>query len=201
MRHQLEFCWLWLDSRIRSKIAKNVEGRRVVPPGTPYKRYSIQKTLQGRATNMGSKISLLVYEWPLIKCKIWNMNMNFPKFEQKLAHILDFFFKTGHFAQNWANWCMNGLLYLEKLVFVWVYFQIPWRHIPTKTNLVYHWLPHPSNICNIVTYRYSSFVRFANASAGILRMWLDLRVRSKMADSPRNGCPSRDDILFTPKWL
>ena len=32
---------------------------------------------------------------------------------------------------------MNGLLFLEKLVFVWVYFQIPWRHIPTKTKLEY----------------------------------------------------------------
>ena len=27
--------------------------------------YSVQKTLRGCATNMGSKISLLVYEWPL----------------------------------------------------------------------------------------------------------------------------------------
>ena len=37
---------------------------------------------------MGSKISLLVYEWPLI----WYMNgsifQNFPKFEQKLAQIM-----------------------------------------------------------------------------------------------------------------
>ena len=32
---------------------------------------------------------------------------------------------------------MNELLFLEKLVFVWVYFQIPWRHIPTKTKLEY----------------------------------------------------------------
>ena len=36
--------------------------------------YSVQKTLQGYAANMGSKISLLVYEWPLMKCKIWYMN-------------------------------------------------------------------------------------------------------------------------------
>ena len=32
---------------------------------------------------------------------------------------------------------MNGSLFLEKLVFVWVYFQIPWWHIPTKTKLEY----------------------------------------------------------------
>ena len=53
--------------------------------------YSVQKTLQGCAANMGSKISLLVYEWPHIKCKIRYMNgsifQNFPKFEPKLAQI------------------------------------------------------------------------------------------------------------------
>ena len=32
---------------------------------------------------------------------------------------------------------MNGSLFLEKLVFVWVYFQIPWQHIPTKNKLEY----------------------------------------------------------------
>ena len=49
--------------------------------------YSVQKTLRGCATNMGSKISLLVYEWPLIKCQILYMNgsifQHFPKFEPK----------------------------------------------------------------------------------------------------------------------
>ena len=40
-------------------------------------------------------------------------------------------------AQNRADWYMNGLLFLEKLVFVWVYFQIPWQHIPTKTKPEY----------------------------------------------------------------
>ena len=49
------------------------------------------ETLGGCATNMGSKISLLVYEWPLIKCKIWYMNgsifQRFPKFEPELAQI------------------------------------------------------------------------------------------------------------------
>ena len=48
---------------------------------------------------------------------------------------------SGDFAQilakNWTDWYMNGSLFLEKLVFVWVYFQIPWQHIPTKTKLEY----------------------------------------------------------------
>ena len=108
--------------------------------------YLVQKTLQGCAANMGSTISLLVYEWPLIKCKIWYMNGSiFSKFGQiwakigsKFKKILD---KIGNFVQNleqnWADWYMNGLLFLEKLVFVWVYFQILWRHIPTKTKLEY----------------------------------------------------------------
>ena len=49
--------------------------------------------------------------------------------------------KSGDFAQNlaknWTDWYMNGSLFLENLVFVWVYFQIPWRHIPTETKLEY----------------------------------------------------------------
>ena len=58
----------------------------------PMGGYLVQKTLQGCAANMGSKINLLVYEWPLsIKCKIWYMNgsifQNLAKFEPKLAQI------------------------------------------------------------------------------------------------------------------
>ena len=53
--------------------------------------YLVQKTLRGCAANMGSKISLFVYEWPLIKCKIWYTNgsifQNLVKFEPKLAQI------------------------------------------------------------------------------------------------------------------
>ena len=43
--------------------------------------YSVQKTLRRRATNMGSKISLLVYEWPLknVEFGIW-MGWFFSKF-------------------------------------------------------------------------------------------------------------------------
>ena len=119
----LEFCWLfWGDMAIW----------KVWMGGG----YLIQKTLRGCATNMGSKISLLVYEWPLIKCKIWYMNgsifQNWLKFKKILEKIGNF---VQNLAQNWANWYVNGLLFLVKLVFVWVYFQIPWWHIPTKTKL------------------------------------------------------------------
>ena len=61
--------------------------------------------------------------------KIWpNLSQNWLKFKKIFVQNL---------AQNRADWYMNGLLFLEKLVFVWVYFQIPWRHIPTKTKLEY----------------------------------------------------------------
>ena len=54
--------------------------------------YLVQKTLQGCAANMGSKISLLVYEWPLIKCKIRYMNgsifQNFPKIGSNLIKFM-----------------------------------------------------------------------------------------------------------------
>ena len=72
---------------------------------------------------MGSKISLLVYEWPLIKCRIWCMNglifQNFPKIESELAKFKKILEKSGNFAQNLANCYMKRLLFLEKLVFVW----------------------------------------------------------------------------------
>ena len=54
--------------------------------------YSVQKTLRKCATNMGSKISLLVYEWLLLKCKIWYMNgfifQKFPKFGPTLDWLV-----------------------------------------------------------------------------------------------------------------
>ena len=49
---------------------------------------------------------------------------------------------------------MNGLLFLEKLVFVWVYFQIPWRHIPTKTKLEYPPRNLDMEIDEVVVTRY-----------------------------------------------
>ena len=54
--------------------------------GTHYKQ-----TLWGRGANMGGKISLLVYQWPHAKCKIWYMNESifqlYKNFEPKLAQI------------------------------------------------------------------------------------------------------------------
>ena len=93
-------------------------------------RYSVQKTLWGCATNMGSKISLLVYEWSLIKCQIWYVNgsiyKSFPNLSQIGLNLRKFWKKLCDFVQNlfgnWSNWYMNGSLFLEKLVFVWVYF-------------------------------------------------------------------------------
>ena len=41
------------------------------------------------------------------------------------------------FGLTFADWYMNGSRFLEKLVFVWVYFQIPQRDVPTKTKLEY----------------------------------------------------------------
>ena len=102
--------------------------------------YLVQKTLRGCAANMGSKISLLVYErspvwnaksgiWMGRFFKIWpNLSQNWLKFKKILEKIGNF---VQNLAQNWANWYMNGLL---KLVFVWVYFQI---HGGTKTKLEY----------------------------------------------------------------
>ena len=67
--------------------------------------------------------------------KIWpNLSQNWLKFRKILEKMGNF---VQNLAQNWVDWYMNGLLFLEKLVFVWVYFQIPWRHIPTKTKLEY----------------------------------------------------------------
>ena len=75
--------------------------------------YSVQKTLRGCATNICSKSSLLVYEWPLIKCKIWYMNgpifKNFLKFEPKY----------------WKNLmiCSKVAPKLHQLVYGWVTFK------------------------------------------------------------------------------
>ena len=74
--------------------------------------------------------------------KIWsNLSQNWLKFKKILEKIGNF---VQNLAQNRANWYMNELLFLEIMVFVWVYFQIPWRHIPTKTKLEY---PPPPREC------------------------------------------------------
>ena len=95
----------------------------------------------------------LIYS--IIWAKIWKKNCNCVQ----------------NLAQNWADWYMNGLLFLEKLVFVWVYFQIPWRHIPTKTKLEYppwiwtwkstkRWSPVTSIKILLITNLYSTSYRY-----------------------------------------
>ena len=88
----------------------------------------------GCAVNMGSKISLMVYDWPLIKCKIWYMNgsifQNLTKIP-KIGSNLRNFFGPGQLVYecvtpSYKNWYLYG-----------VYFQIPRQHIPTKTKLEY----------------------------------------------------------------
>ena len=84
----------------------------------------------------------LVYKWV-------DFSKFFPKFEPKLVKFTNILEKSGDYAQNWANWyMMNRSLFLEKLVFEWVYYQIPQRRIPTKTKLEY---PFPG-----VSYRACS---------------------------------------------
>ena len=71
----------------------------------------------------------LVYEW-----------VDFSEFSQIWAKIglnLRKFWKYGVILLKIEPIGMNGSLFLEKLVFVWVYFQIRQRHIPTKTKLEY----------------------------------------------------------------
>ena len=82
----------------------------------------------------------LVHEWVDFSKIFPNLSQNGLKFKKILE-------KWGGFAQNlvqnWSNWYMNGSLFLEKLVFVWAYFQIPRWHIPTKTKLEYPLPPDP----------------------------------------------------------
>ena len=76
----------------------------------------------------------LVYEWVDFSkfSQIWvKISSNIRKFWKNWVILLKIWQKIG------SNWYMNGSLFLEKLVFVWVYFQILWRHIPTKTKLEY----------------------------------------------------------------
>ena len=64
----------------------------------------------------------LVYEWVVFSkfAQIWaKIGSNLRKFGKKLVFLWKFGPK------------------LSRLVYVWVYFQIPWRHIPTKTKLEY----------------------------------------------------------------
>ena len=96
--------------------------------------------------------------------KIWpNLSQNWLKFKKILEKIGNF---VQNLAQNWANWYMNGLLFLEKLVFVWVYFQIRGG---TKTKLEYppnvgiglYWITVGSVIYVIQAWKFSAFPRIS----------------------------------------
>ena len=78
----------------------------------PHPQYSVQKTLRGCATNMGSKISLLVYERLLMKCKIWYINgLIFQNLSQKWLKLIKF----------WKNWVI--LLKIGPIgIYKWVTF-------------------------------------------------------------------------------
>ena len=73
----------------------------------------------GCAANMGNKISLLIYKWPFIKCKIWFINglifQNLPKFEPKLAQIWE---HSGEIKWFWSKFGPK----LSWLVYEWVTF-------------------------------------------------------------------------------
>ena len=80
------------------------------------------------------KMQNLVYEWvdfskvPQIWAKIGS---NLRKLWKNRVILLKIWLKIGPIGM-WM-----GHFFLKKLVFVWVYFQILWRHIPTKTKLEY----------------------------------------------------------------
>ena len=63
-----------------------------------------------------------------------NLSQNWFKFKKILEKSDDF---AQNLVQNWADRYMNGSLFLEKVVFVLVYFQILQQHVPTKTKLEY----------------------------------------------------------------
>ena len=76
--------------------------------------YSVKRTLRGHATNMGSNSKnkpLCIWTTSYKMQNLVNIWVGFQNFAQNLA-------------QNWTDWYMHASLFLEKLVFVWVYFQI-----------------------------------------------------------------------------
>ena len=78
---------------------------------------------------------------PLQNAKFGIWMINFSKFSQIWANLKKFgknrVILLKNLAQNWADWYKNGPLFLEKLVFVWVYFQILRQYVPTKTKFEY----------------------------------------------------------------
>ena len=93
----------------------------------------VQKTLRECAANMGSKISLLVYEWPLIKCKIWYMNGSiFQNLSQNWLKFKKILEKIGNFVQNFAyEWQFGiwmGYFFLEN----WYLYGSTFKFFPLK---------------------------------------------------------------------
>ena len=76
----------------------------------------------------------LSQNWLKFRQNWLKFRQNWLKFKKILEKLSDF---AQNLVQNWSEWYMNGSHFLEKLVFVWVYFQILQRYIPTKTKLEY----------------------------------------------------------------
>ena len=122
--------------------------------------------------------------------KIWpNLSQNWLKFKKILEKIGNF---VQNLAQNWANWYMNGLLFLEKLVFVWVYFQIRGG---TKTKLEYppnvgiglYWITVGSVIYVIQAWKFSAFPRISDFCVCLRRCYFfTLKTRVFIAKKTKN---------------
>ena len=104
---------------------------------------------------MGSKISILVYEWSLMKCRIWYMN---GLIFQKFAQIKENFGKICFFCSKFSpklDWLVyEWVTFLKKLVFAWVYFQILRWHVPTKTKLEYPLTPGIRSLFSLAFEQY-----------------------------------------------
>ena len=84
----LRYCWNWLMAQVCEVPLNNYSsrchwfcpawniGHHEMYSGTPGEGGARYKRPRGRAANMGSKISLLIYQWPLIQCKIRYRCMN-----------------------------------------------------------------------------------------------------------------------------
>ena len=85
--------------------------------------YLVQKTLRGCAANMGSKISLLVYEWSPIKCKNlvyeWVDFSKVPQIWAKIGSNLRKFWEKRWFCSKFGQ-------KLDRLVYEWVTFS--WKN-------------------------------------------------------------------------
>ena len=122
--------------------------------------------------------------------KIWpNLSQNWLKFKKILEKIGNF---VQNLAQNWANWYMNGLLFLEKLVFVWIYFQI---REGTKSKLEYppnvgiglYWITVGSVIYVIQAWKFSAFPRISDFCVCLRRCYFfTLKTRVFIAKRTKN---------------